>query len=128
MNRLAKALMYNKSFKQRQECLSLSLDSLSFNYPEVFIILFREMKRRELEANDPNKITQWLSSPKSNSYVKLHEALMLVKSSNVIAKEEYLKNLKCMLYHTLENGTCIDMTVKICRLIEKTSSLYNIFV
>jgi len=123
MKQLAITLMQCKSFKERQERLSESLDHLSFNYPDLYIVWFREMKRRELESNDPNKITKWLNNPSSKSFVKLHEALLLVKNNNIMAIEEYIKNLKCMLNQTIENGTNIDVAVKICHLIEKSANL-----
>jgi len=123
MKQLAMTLMQCKSFKERQERLSDSLDHLSFNYPDLYTVWFREMKRRELESNDPNKITKWLSNPSSKSFVKLHEALMLVKNNNIMAKEEYMNNLKRMLNQTIENGTNIEAAVKICHLIEKSTNL-----
>jgi hypothetical protein len=123
MKQLAMTLMQCKSFKERQERLSDSLDHLSFNYPDLYYVWFREMKRRELESNDPNKITKWLSNPSSKSFVKLHEALMLVKNNNIMAKEEYMNNLRRMLNQTIENGTNIEAAVKICHLIEKSTNL-----
>lgn len=127
MKQLSKALMQRKSFKDRQECLSESLDHLSFDYPELYSLLFREMKRRELESNDPSKIIKWLkSSATSDSYVKLHESLMLVKNHNLMAKEEYMDNLKRMLYQTIDCGTNIKMALKICHLIEKSPHLSTI--
>ncbi|XP_060850700.1 uncharacterized protein LOC132929389 [Rhopalosiphum padi] len=123
MKQLAMTLMQCKSFKERQERLSDSLDHLSFNYPDLYTVWFREMKRRELESNDPNKIIKWLSNPSSKSFVKLHEALMLVKNNNIMAKEEYMNNLRRMLNQTIENGTNIEAAVKICHLIEKSTNL-----
>lgn len=52
MKQLATTLMQCKSFKERQERLSESLDNLSFDYPDIYTILYREIKRRELESND----------------------------------------------------------------------------
>lgn len=124
---LAKAVMKLKTFQQRQEYLNESLDHLSFDYPEVYSTLLREIKRREIEINDPFKITKWLNESKSNSYVKLHEALLLVKNNNILAKEEYLENMKSMLFHTIETGTCIDLAMKICLLVEKSPSLKSIY-
>lgn len=112
-----------KSFKERQQRLNESLDHLSFDYPDLYIVLFREMKKRELDSNDPNKITKWLNNPSSRSFVKLHEALILVKNNNIMAKEEYMHNLRCMLNQTIENGTNIEIAVKICHLIEKSPNL-----
>jgi len=87
-----------------------------------------EMKMRELDANDPKKMSEWLStSNTSNSIVKIHEALLLVKSDDMIVKEEYLENLKQMLCRTIENGTHVDEVVKICYLIEKSPSLKTIY-
>lgn len=123
MKQLAITLMQCKSFKERQERLSEALDHLSFNHPDLYTVWFREMKKRELESNDPNKITKWLNNPSSKSFVKLHEALLLVKNNNIMAIEEYIKNLKCMLNQTIENGTNIDVAVKICHLIEKSTKL-----
>jgi len=123
MKQLAEALMHCKSFKERQERLSESLDHLSFNYLDLYIVLHREMKKRELDANDPNKITKWLNNPSPKSFVKLHEALILVKNNNIIAKEEYTHNLRLMLNQTIENGTNIEIAVKICQLIERSSNL-----
>lgn len=125
MKQLAKALE-KCTFKIRQECLTESLDYLSFNYPHLYSMLYKELKRRELETNDPNKIVKWLSASQPNSYIKLHEALMLVKTHNVMAKEEYLDNLKNMLCQTIENGTHIEVAMKICILIEKSSNLKSI--
>lgn len=123
MKQLAEVLMQCKSFKERHERLSESLDHLSFNYPELYTVLYREMKKRELDSNDPNKITKWLNNPSSKSFVKLHEALILVKNNNIIAKEEYTFNLRQMLNQTIENGTNIEIAVKICHLIEKSPNL-----
>jgi len=128
MKQLAEALMQQcKSYKERQQRLSESLDHLSFDYPDLYTVLFREMKKRELDSNDPNKITKWLNNPSSRSFVKLHEALLLVKNNNIIAKEEYMYNLRCMLSQTIENGTNIEIAVKICRLIEKSPNLSIIY-
>lgn len=126
MKQLANALEKRSSFKDRLECLTESLDNLSFDSPNMYSLLYREMKRRELESNDPNKIIKWLSASQPNSYVKLHEALMMVKNHNVMAKEEYLDNLKQMLNQTIENGTDIEVAVKICSLIEKSAHLKSI--
>lgn len=122
---LAKTLMKCKSYRERLEKLSESIDQLSFDYPEIYSIFSREMKRREMESNDPNKISKWLNVP--NSYVKLHESLILVKSTNFIAKDEYLDCLKRMLLETIEYGTNIDKTEKICRLVEKSAHLASIY-
>jgi len=123
MEQLAEALMQCKSFKERQERLSESLDHLSFNYPDLYTVLYREMKRRELDSNDPNKITKWLNNPSSKAFVKLHDALILVKNNNIMAKEEYMYNLRRMLTQTIENGTNIEIAMKICNLIEKSPNL-----
>ncbi|XP_060873301.1 protein Smaug homolog 2-like [Metopolophium dirhodum] len=123
MKQLAETLMQCKSFKERQERLSESLDHLSFNYPDLYTVLYREMKKRELDSNDPSKITKWLNNQPSKSFVKLHEALMLVKNNNIMAKEEYMYTLRRMLNQTIENGTNIEIAVKICNLIEKSPNL-----
>jgi len=123
MKQLAEALMQCKSFKERQDRLRESLDHLSFNYSDLYIVLYREMKKRELDSNDPNKITKWLNNPSSKSFVKLHEALIMVKNNNIMAKEEYMYNLRRMLNQTIENGTNIEIAVKICNLIEKSPNL-----
>lgn len=123
MKQLAEALLQCKSFRERQERLSESLDQLSFNYPDLYTVLYREMKKRELDANDPNKITKWLKNPSSKSFVRLHEALILVKNNNIMAKEEYTYNLRRMLSQTIENGTNIEAAVKICHLIERSPNL-----
>lgn len=124
MNQLGKALMHIKSFKDRQERLVESLDTLSFNYPDVFIQLVREFKKREMESNDINKIMKWQSS--SNSHIKLHEALILVKNHNVMAKEKYTENLKHMLCQTIESGNNIEAALRVCRIIEKSNHLATI--
>ncbi|XP_026820265.1 uncharacterized protein LOC113558877 [Rhopalosiphum maidis] len=127
MKQLAEALVQCESDEQRREHLIESLDDLSFDYPDIYSMLFREMKNRELAANDPNKISEWLStSNKSNSIVKIHEALLLVKNDDMMIKEEHLDNLKHMLCRTIENGTHMEEVVKICYLIEKSPSLKNI--
>lgn len=127
MKQLARVLENCTSFKNRQECLTESLDYLAFNYPDTYTLLYRDIKKRELEYNDPNKIMKWLSVPQPNSYMKLHEALMLVKNHNTMAKEEYLDCLKKMLCETIEKGTDIDMAMKICTLIEKSPHLKSIY-
>lgn len=118
MNQLAKTLMQLNSYKDRQNLLNGSLDCLSFNYPDVYIQLFKEIKKRERESNDINKITEW-----TNSHVKFHEALILVRSNNVMAKEKYLESLKLMFCQTIENGNNIEATLKICSLIENSIHL-----
>ncbi|XP_025209115.1 uncharacterized protein LOC112604349 [Melanaphis sacchari] len=123
MKQLATKLMQCKSFKERQGRLSESLDHLSFEYPDIYIILYREIKRRELESNDPNKITKWLSNPTQKSYIKLHESLMMVKKNNIMAKEELIYNLSSMLNQTIENGANLKAALKICHLIEKSTNL-----
>ncbi|KAF0766130.1 Uncharacterized protein FWK35_00015775 [Aphis craccivora] len=123
MKQLATTLMQYKSFKERQECLSESLDHLSFEYPDIYTILYREIKRRELESNDPNKITKWLRNPTQTSYIKLHQSLMMVKNNNMMAKEELMYNLKNMLNQTIENGDNFEIAVKICHLIGKSANL-----
>lgn len=128
MKRLAEALMECKSDEQIRECLIESLNDLSFEYPDVYSMLFMEMKIRELDANDPNKMSEWLStSNTSNSIVKIHEALILIKSDEMMIKEEYLNNFKQILCHTIENGAHMEEVVKICHLIEKSPSLKNIY-
>lgn len=128
MKQLARALESCKSFKNRQECLTKSLDFLAFNYPDVYSLLYRDIKKRELECNDPNKIMKWLIVPQPNNiYMKLHEALMLVKNHNTMAKEEYLDCIKKMLCQTIEKGTNIEIAMKICTLIEKSSHLKSIY-
>jgi len=127
MKHLAEALTQCKSFKERQERLSESLDHLSFNYPDLYTVLYREMKKRELDSNDPSKIIKWLNHQSLKSFVKLHEALMLVKNNNIMAKEEYTYNLRRMLNQTIENGTNIEMAIKICNLIEKSPNLTIIY-
>jgi len=84
------------------------------------------MKRRETESNDPNKMTKWLSTLEPSSYVRLHEALMLVKSHNIVAKEEYMHNIRKMICRTIDNGTNIEIVMKICCLIEKSPHLKSI--
>ena len=115
--------MHCKSFKERQERLSESLDHLSFNYPDLYTMIHREMKKRELDSNNPSKITKWINNQSSKSFVKLHEALMLVKNNNIMAKEGYMYNLRHMLNQTIANGTNIEIVVKICNLIEKSPNL-----
>lgn len=126
MKGLVQALMKNKSFKERQKCLSEAIDYMSFDFPDLYSLLYREMKKRGLESNDPYRISKWLSN--SNSYVRLHGALILVKKNNILAKEEYLRNLNRMLCQTIENRTNIDAAVKICRLIEKSAHLESIYL
>jgi len=127
MKRLAEALMECESDEQRRKCLIESLNDLSFEYPDVYSMLFMEMKIRELDANDPKKMSEWLStSNTSNSIVKIHEALILVKNDDMMVKEEYLDNLKHMLCSTIENGTHVEEVLKICYLIEKSPSLKTI--
>ncbi|XP_025198147.1 uncharacterized protein LOC112596601 [Melanaphis sacchari] len=127
MKQFAEALIKCESDEQRRKHLIESLDDLSFDYPDVYSMLFKEMKIRELEANDPNKISEWLStSNTSNSIVKIHEALLLVKNDEMMVKEEHLDNLKHMLCRTIENGTHMEEVVKICYLIEKSPSLKTI--
>lgn len=127
MKRLAEALMECESDEQRHEFLIKSLNTLSFDYPDVYSMLFMEMKIRELDANDPKKMSEWLNtSNTSNSIVKIHEALILVKSDDMMVKEEYLNNLKHMLCRTIENRTHVEEVVKICYLIEKSPSLKTI--
>lgn len=123
---LAMKLMNCRSFKERQECLSESLDNFSFEYPDLYSMLFREMKKRELEANDPHKIAKWLSTTQ-NSYAKLHESLILVKNHNLIAKEEYTNSIKHMICETIEHGSNIEIAVKICCLVEKSPHLKTVF-
>lgn len=126
IKQLGKELMKRKSFKDRQKCMSESLDYFSFAYPEAYSLLYREIKRRELESNDPCKITKWLNFPNSNLYAKLHEALILVKSHNLMVKEEYVNVLQQLLCQTFENGTNIEGAVKICHVIEKFPHLRSI--
>lgn len=125
MKNLANALMQCKPFKNRQQHLSESLDCLSFKYPSLFTMFVREIKKREIESNDIKKISKWKNT--SNSYIKLHEALIMVKSHNVMAKEEYLESIKQMLSHTIENETNIEAALKICYLIERYPNLTTIY-
>lgn len=127
MEQFAKSFMQCKSFKDRLQNVNESLDHLSSQYSNLYIMLFKEMKKRELEYNDSFKIIQWLDTKKSNSYFKLHEALILVKSHNMIAKDNYILNLRHLLQQTIENGSDIEAAVKICNLIEKSSHLSTIY-
>jgi len=127
MKQLAEAIIKCESDEQRCKYLIKSLNDLSFDYPDVYSMLFMEMKIRELDANDPDKMSEWLNTSNTlNSILKIHEALILVKSDDMIVKEEYLDNLKHMLCHTIENRTYVDEVVKICHLIEKSPSLKTI--
>ncbi|VVC25004.1 Hypothetical protein CINCED_3A025581 [Cinara cedri] len=128
MQLLANKLMKYKSFKERRSYLNNSLDLFSFNHPDLYFLLFKEMKRRELESNDPYKITQWsYQNLASNVYVKLHGALILVKGHNTIAKEMYLVVLDHVLCQTIENLTNVEESIKICYLIEKSKPLSIIY-
>lgn len=126
MKQLAKALMQFKSFKDQNQCLIEALDILSFDYPDIYTQLFREIKKREMTSNDVNQITKFLNFSNQDAYVKLHEALILVKNHNIIAKEKYMDNIKLMLTHTIKNRNNIDLAVKICSLIEKSPHLKSI--
>lgn len=125
MKLFAKTLMKSKSHKERQQKLSESIDQLSYNYSEVYTLFYKEMKRRENESNNPYTIHFWFIS--SHCYVKLHEALLLVKHNNIIAKVKYLDYLKYMLFQTIKHGTNVDEAMKICRLIEKSAHLKSIY-
>lgn len=123
MKQLAMALMQFKSFKDQNQCLKEALDALSFNYPDIYTQLFREVKKREMTYNDPNQITKNLNFSNQDTYVKLHEALILLKNHNIIAKEKYIDNIKLMLSHTIKNRINIDFAMKICNLIKKSPHL-----
>lgn len=123
IEQLVKLLMQYKSTKDRQECMSELLNHMSLNYVDFYSLLWREMKKREVESNDPNKISKWLINPNPNSLIKLHDALMYVKTNNIIAQEVYLNNIQVMLYQTIINKTNIEVAVKICCLIEKSPHL-----
>lgn len=127
MEELAKTLLGLKSFNDRLKCLSESLDSLVFKYPEIYHMLFKEIKRREFEFNNPNKIVEWLNNSNPNAYLKLHEALLLVNNRNILAKEQYIDNLKPILLHTIQYRTNIEVVTKICSLIEKSQHLKAIY-
>lgn len=125
MKLFAKSLMKCKSYKERQNRLSESIDQLSFNYSEVCTLLYKEMKRREIESNNPYKM--YFSFESSDCFVKLHEGLLLVKNNNIMAKDKYMEHLKNMLDQTIDHGVNIDKTLKICRLIEKSPHLKSIY-
>ncbi|XP_050419786.1 uncharacterized protein LOC126832834 [Adelges cooleyi] len=122
-----KSLNGCKSFKHRQQFLNRVIDYMAAENADAFMQTYREFKKRELEANDPNKIAKWLttSNVKSSSS-KMHEALMLVKGSNILAQEQYLDNLKRIFSHTLSSGENVQESVKLCALVEKLTSLANI--
>lgn len=122
---LVMTLLNCKSYKERKGRLSESFDWLSFDFPDLYALFAKEMKRREIESNNPNRISKWLNTP--HSYEKLHEALILVKNTNIMAKEEYVGCLMRMLFQTIESRTNIDKTVKICRLIETSTHLASIY-
>lgn len=123
-----RALMQCKSNKERQERLIDSLGYLSYNYPDIYSQIVREIKKREIEFNDPSRITKWVNVSTSDAcYTKLHEALMLVNGNNTKAKEQYTNNLKQLLVQTIENKTNIEVAVKICSLVEKSSHLSIIY-
>lgn len=117
----------NKSYKNRQDHVNESLDFLSFNYPDVYSLLFKEVKKRELESNNPYKIIQFSHNLSTISYVKLHGALILVKGHNNLAKEMYLIVLEHMLCQTIENRINIEQSMKICYLIETSKTLSIIY-
>lgn len=128
MKRLAEEIMKCESDEQGHERLKESLDDLSFEYPDVYSMLFKEMKTRELEANDPHKMTEWLStSHTSNSIIKIHEALILIENDDMLVEEQHLDSLKYILCHTIDNGTQMEEVVKLCDLIEKSPSLKTIY-
>lgn len=125
LENLARTLLKCKSYNKRQQRLSESFDRLSFDYPKVYYELAREIKRRDIESNNLCEIFKWLNTP--DSYVKLHEALILVKNTNTMAKEQYADRLKDLLFQTIEYGTNVDKMVKICHLIEKCAHLKSIY-
>lgn len=126
MKQFARTLEKCKSFKKRQELLSESLDYLSYEYPHLYSLLYKEMKKRQLETNDPNNIAKWLNASQQNAYIKLHEALILVKSHNALVKQGYQDTVKKMLCQTIVYGTNIEVAMKICILIERFAHLKSI--
>lgn len=128
LKRFGRALMQCKSYKERQERIIESLDYLSYHYPDIYSLIVREIRKREIESNDPNRITKWSNISTSNArYAKLHEALMLVNPNNTAAKERYTISLKQLLVQTIEKKTNVEAAVKICCLIEKSSHLSIIY-
>lgn len=123
IEQLVKLITQYRSLKDQQERMSDLLDHLSFDYVDFYTLLRREIKKREVESNDPNKITKWLSYSNPSALLKLHEALLLVKNNNIIAQKVYLNNIQIMLYQTIINRTNIEVAVKICCLIEKSPHL-----
>lgn len=127
MKQFAKMLMQYTSFKERQDCLSESLDYFSNEYPELYSRLHMEIKKRRMNYNDPNKVSKWLNtSTSNNNFVKLHEALMSVKKTNIMVQEQYIIGINHLLCQVIEKRTNIDEAVKICRLIEKLPNLRSI--
>ncbi|VVC25003.1 Hypothetical protein CINCED_3A010411 [Cinara cedri] len=124
MKQFANVMIHHKCFKERQGCLTESLDHFSIEYPELYSLLYMEIKKRGMEFNDPNKMFKWLTtSTSNNNYKKLHEALIFVKKNNIMAQEQYIIDIKHLLCQAIEKKTNINEAVKICRLIEKLPNL-----
>lgn len=124
MKQFAEEVLQCESYQQEEKCLSESLKILASHYPYVYSRLFREIQKREREANDPNKIIEWLDISKSKAYAKVHESLMLVDINGLWAtKEVYFDNINRLLSYTIRKRSHFEESLKICCLIENSWTL-----
>lgn len=127
MKQLVNTLIQHKPYKERQKIVVESLDNFAIDFPEIYYLLFWEIKNRRMEFNDLNKISKWLNTSASNNFVKLHEALILVNKNNIIAQEQYIIDIQHLLCQTIERKTNIEEAVKICSLIKRLPNVKFIY-
>jgi len=127
IKQLARALMNKSTYKDRHDLLEKMLDYLSFEYSDCYSLLVREIRKREMQSNNPNLITKWINTSTENPIIKLHESLLLVKRHNIIAKERHIENVMSMFNQTIERGINTNAALKICNTIRDSKHLEDVY-
>lgn len=127
IKQLARALMNKSTYKDRHDLLENMLDYMSFEFSVCYSLLVKEIRKREMQSNNPILITKWMNTSTENSIIKLHESLLLVKRHNIIAKERHIENVLCMFYQTIERGKNTNAALKICNTIRDSKHLEDVY-
>jgi len=127
IKQLARALINKTSYKDRNDLLGKMLDYLSFEFSDCYFLLVREIRKREIQNNTPHLITKWIRNSTGKSFIKLNEALLLVRPNNCIAKELHTANVTCMLDEAIEQSINVDVALKICNTIKGSTHLRDVY-
>lgn len=124
---LTRVLMNKRSYKDRNDLLREMLDYFSFEFSDCYSLLVGEIRKREVQNNNPYLIIKWIRNSMKKSFIKLNESLLLVRPNNYTAKELHTANVTCMLNDTIEQGINVDAALKICNTIRDSTHLRDVY-